>query len=64
MTDEFTSNSLLIHAARISRKFHLDPLEVLQAPILEWLIRDAAYRVILDDEREQAEQMKAQSRKK
>ena len=64
MTDEFLSNSLLIHAARIARKFHLDPVAILQASTLDWLIRDAAYNVILDDEREQAERMKANSRKK
>lgn len=64
MTDEFTSNSLLIHAARIANKFRQDPVEILRAPVLDWLIRDAAYRVILDDEREQAERMKANSRKK
>lgn len=64
MTDEFVSNSLLIHAARIASKFRQDPVKILQAPALDWLIRDAAYRVILDDEREQAERMKANSRKK
>lgn len=64
MTDEFISNSLLIHSARISHKFRLDPIEVLKSSALDFLIRDAAFRVILRDEEEQAERMKAQSRKK
>lgn len=64
MTDLFVENSLLIHAARISNKFRLDPVTVLRSDMLDWLLRDAAYRVILNDEHEQAERMKANSRKK
>ena len=64
MTDLFLEDKLLIHAARISNKFRLDPILVLRSTALDWLLRDAAYRVILDDEHEQAERMKASSRKK
>lgn len=64
MTDAFLENDLLIHASRIARKFHQDVIRILKSPADEWLMWDAAYRVILNDEKEQADREKAAARKK
>lgn len=64
MTDLFVEDKLLIHSARIARKFHQNVIEILKAPAAEFLMWDAAFQVILDDEREEAERTKARSKKK
>lgn len=64
MTDTLVNDKLLIHAARIANKFQQDVISILRSPAHEWLMWDAAFRVVQEDEREHAERVKANSRKK
>lgn len=64
MIDAYIDDETLQHAARIAYLFKQNLIDVLRSPASEWLMWSAAYRVIAEDKKAEAEAMKANSKKK
>lgn len=64
MIDEYVDNELLQQAARIGNQFKQNVIDILKSPAPEWLMWSAAYKVIMEDKKAEAEAMKAKSKKK
>lgn len=64
MIDAYIEDEMLQQAARIAYLFKQNLIDVLRSPASEWLMWTAAYRVISEDKKAEAEAMKASSKKK
>ena len=64
MIDTYIDDEMLQQAARIAYLFKQNLIDVLRSPAPEWLMWSAAYRVIGEDKKAEAEAMKASSKKK
>lgn len=49
-------------AARIGKTFGVDPFELLNGTMHSWMLRVAAYKVVQEDERKEAEKNKAKAK--
>lgn len=58
------SQKVLQLAASISREFKIDPVEVLNANSFMWQVRVAAYEVIREQKKKEADQARSKARKK
>lgn len=60
----FAEDSAVQDAARMAKIFHWSPIEILKAPTHEVLMWAAAMRVVSEDSKKEAAEMKAKSRKR
>lgn len=64
MIDEYVENEMLQQAARIANQFKQSVIDVLKSPAEDWLMWSAAYKVIGNDKKAEADAMKARSKSK
>ena len=63
MIAHYERHGMVQMAARMGKVFGLDPFELLNGTMHSWMLRVAAYRVVQEDERKEAEKQKSEAKR-
>ena len=64
MIAEYVDDEMLRQAARIGYQFKQNVIDLLKSPAPDWLMWTAAYKVIMQDKQDEADAMKAKTKKR